>query len=319
MPSPPSAVAVAARLLDRVRRSAEVPILLCVDVEPDRRVFDRSRADPWLGFERFLERLPPLRKRLVGLTGAPVAVNWFLRMDPQVADTWGSATWVADTYEDALANLVEIGDELGLHTHTWRWDESDGVWVADYEDEGWAEHCLKTSLDAFESAFGRPCRSHRSGDHFLNGPMLSRLGTAGVKIDLTIEPGWPPVGPPGGERSVGMLPDYSSVPRRPYRSSAAGFPAPDAGGGDPLLVPLFSPPALRRRHRLPLPPDSGHFAPRLALELLTETPPVLAFVVRSSAALDSWDLVAGNLEHLAKHRRMPFVTASDAADRISAA
>jgi len=296
-----------------------VPIVLCVDVEPDRRVFDRARPEPWLGFERFLEKAPRLRESLASLTGAPVAINWFLRMDPQVAETWGSPTWVAETYGEALAWLVAEGDELGLHTHPWRWDGEAQTWIADYEDEEWAVHCLDTSLEAFGSAFGRRCLAHRSGDHFLNGPMLSRLGDAGVKVDLTIEPGWPPAGPPGGERSVGMLPDYASTPRRPYRSSPTAFPAPDANGGDPLLIPLFSPPALRRHHRLPLPPDSGHFAPRLALELLLETPPVLAFVARSSAALDSWDLVVANLEHLARHRRMPFVTASGAAERLATA
>jgi hypothetical protein len=84
-----------------------------------------------------------------------------------------------------------------------------------------------------------------------------------------------------------------------------------------LLIPLFSPPALRRRHRLPLTPDSRHFVSRLAFELFRAPPPVLAFVVRSDAALDSWGVVARNLEHLAAHRRARFVTASTAAAQLS--
>lgn len=314
-----STTAAACRLLDRARRHTEVPVVLCVDVEPDLRVFARGDAKPWSGFERFVERLPSLRDRLSGIAGAPVVITWFLRMDPQVAETWGSPTWVAEAYGDALTELVACGDELALHTHTWRWDDGAGTWIADFEDQGWAEHCLAMGLDAFESAFGRPCLAHRGGDRFLCSSMLSRLGEARVKVDLTIEPGWPPGGPSGDGLAAGTLPDYRSVPRGPFRSSPARFPAPAAGSEGPLLVPLFSPPALRRRHRLPLPPDSGHFVSRLAFEMLRETPPVLGLVLRSDAALDAWDVVEANLEHLARHRRMPFVNASAAADRLAPA
>jgi len=311
-----SAAAAACRALDRVRRHTEVPVVLCVDVEPDLRVVDRDDQRPWRGFERFAERVPALRERVAAIAGAPPVITWFLRMDPQVAETWGWATWVAETYGDALTELVASGDELGLHTHTWRWNDGAGTWIADFEDRDWAEHCLTMGLDAFESAFGRPPLAHRGGDRFLSGPMLSRLGEAGVKIDLTIEPGWPP-GPPSGDGlSTGTLPDYRRVPLRPYRSNPARFPAPDGDGEGPLLVPLFSPPALRRRHRLPLPPDSHHFVSRLALEMLRETPPVLALVLRSDAALDSWDVVTANLEHLARHPRMPFVTAGAVAGAV---
>lgn len=309
--------AAACRGFDRVRRHSEVPVVLCVDVEPDLRVVDRDDPQPWRGFERFAERVPALRERVAAIAGAPPVITWFLRMDPQVAETWGSATWVAEAHGDALAELVASGDELGLHTHTWRWDGGAGTWVADFEDREWADHCLAMGLDAFESAFGRPCLAHRGGDRFLCDAMLARLGQAGVKVDLTIEPGWPPGDPSGEGLSTGTLPDYRRVPRRPYRSSPTRFPAADAGGEGPLLVPLFSPPALRRRHRLPLPPDSRHFVSRLAFEMLRETPPVLALVLRSDAALDSWDFVAANLEHLARHRRMPFLTASAAAATLA--
>lgn len=315
-----STTATAFRMLDRARRHSEVPVVLCVDVEPDLRVFERGAGGGWSGFERCFERFQTLRERLAEWTEGPAAATWFLRMDPQVDETWGSPMWVAESYGDALAQLTECGDELGLHTHTWRWDEGRGEWLADYRDEAWAEHCLSMGLTAFESAFGRPCLAHRGGDHFLCGSMLSRMRAAGVRVDLTIEPGWPPTGAPHGETAVGALPDYRSVPRTPYRSSPAAFPAPASdNGAGPLLVPLFSPPALRRRHRLPLPPDSRHFVSRLAFEMLREPPPALALALRSDAGLDSWDLVVRNLEHLAKHRRIRFVTASAAGKRLAEA
>jgi hypothetical protein len=115
------------------------------------------------------------------------------------------------------------------------------------------------------------------------------------------------------ERWEGRLPDMRAVPNRPYRSSVERFPEPDADNPLPtLLVPLYSPPGLRRRQRLPLPPDSGHFTSRLAFELTTTTPPLMAMTLRSDAALERWEPTVRNLEHLARHPGMRFVTASDA-------
>jgi hypothetical protein len=314
-----SRFATACLAWDRARRRREVPVVVCVDVEPDLRAVDRGNPVPWSGFEFLVERVPELRRRLSEISAGPVAFTWCLRMDPQIAETWGSPCWVGDAYGDALADLVAEGDELGLHTHTWRWSVEGGEWIAEYDDPAWEEHCLTTGLDSFAKTFGRRCLTHRGGDHFLSPAMLARLGAAGVAVDLTLEPGWPPVDPPGGERSHGSLPDYRRIPARPYRSSPDAFPAPDPDALDgPLLIPLFSPPGLRRRQRLPLPPDSGHFVSRLAFELARGTPPVLATVLRSDAVHGGgWDRVDANLEHLARHRNMPFVTASAAAARLN--
>src|SRR5437764_7628522 len=129
----------------RMRRRR--PVVLCVDVEPDARTFDPADPPPWNGFERFLERLPPLRQHLEQITDAPVRVTWFLRMDPQVEQTWGSPEWVVDAYGSALDELWEGGDELGLHTHTWRWGHED--WYTEREDEAWTARCIDGGVDAF--------------------------------------------------------------------------------------------------------------------------------------------------------------------------
>src|SRR6266851_7664512 len=152
-----SPAGAACRLLDRARRHSDLPIVVCVDVEPDARAFEPGPVPTWLGFERFLERLPALRERLSELTQAPVAFSWFLRMDPQIAETWGSPAWVVEAYGDALDELTRAGDEIGLHTHPWRWDAEATEWVADFEDPAWAERCLTMGLDAFATSFGRTC------------------------------------------------------------------------------------------------------------------------------------------------------------------
>lgn len=295
-------------------------MVVCFDIEPDERRVPRSGSSRWGGFDRMLEVLPALRRRLSELTGQRVAFLHCLRMDPQIEETFGSPTWLADEYGDALAELQEEGDELGLHTHPWRWDAQRSEWMADYSDE-WASQCLSTGLAAFEAGFGRHCSAHRSGDRYLTGKMLSQLESAGVIVDLTVEPGMAPA--PflvEGEPAQGQLPDYRDTPPGPYRSSPARFPAPDPAGEGPLLVPLYGAPGRRRllgRKPLPATRSERVFRVRLATELLLRTPPVIALAVRSSAALqDDWDTLGRNLEHLARRRPLAFITASAAAERL---
>jgi hypothetical protein len=303
----------------------EIPVVVCFDVEPDDRLVARSGQSRWKGFDRMLEVLPGLRRRMSELTGQPVAFSHFLRMDPQIEETFGSPTWLADEYGDALAELQEEGDELGIHTHPWRWDEQRAEWMAEYDDAAWAKQCLDTGLAAFEAGFGRRSTAHRGGDRFLTGEMLSQLEDGGVIVDLSIEPGMPPATSLGveGELARGHLPDYRDIPAGPYRSSPARFPAPDPVGGGPLLVPLFGAPGKRRmlgRKPLPATRSVSVFKARLAAELLLRTPPVIALAVRSDAALrDDWDTLGTNLEHLARRRGLVFTTASAAAERLDRA
>lgn len=291
--------------------------MLCIDVEPDERTLHPGGPPPpWLGFERAVERLPPLRERLAQLTGAPVPVSWFLRMDEQVERTWGSRDWAVEAYGDLLEGLVREGDELGLHTHPWRRDETTGDWYAEYADPDWAVANVDSAIDAFEGAFDRPCEVHRGGDHHLTGAVLERLAERGVLVDLTIEPGQRPGGAVRGEASRGTGPDYRGVPRQPYRSSPERFPRPDpSGGGGPLLIPLTSALGSRRLGRTHIPPDSSpaRFIPRLELEVLTAAwaPPVLAFAVRAEAAVGPrWHALERNLLHLARRHEVAFVTAT---------
>jgi len=185
------------------------------------------------------------------------------------------------------------------------------------EDPDWAEHCLEVALSAFETSFGRQCAVHRGGTHFLSGLMLSTLEKRGVAVDLTVEPGLAPLGDAELGAARGHTPDYREVPTRPYRSTLRSFPTPDpATRTGPLLVPLLSGP--RRRppfRRMPISPGEpvNVFMARLAAALVRK-PPILGLVIRSSDVLGStWDVIEENLEHLARHRGMAFVTASTAA------
>lgn len=197
-----------------------VPVVLCIDVEPDERETDPFRPVDWTGFEAAFECMDALRPRLAQYTGAPVRISWFLRMDPQIEQTYGSASWAVERYPDVFAKLERAGDELGLHVHAWRWQPERSRWFVDNGDQAWVDHCLHMGFEAYRRAFGRPCRIFRFGDRWMNEATLATLAALGVHYDLTIEPGRKPrLSADVDARPSGGMPDYTDAPRWAYRPS----------------------------------------------------------------------------------------------------
>lgn len=298
------------------RRLAGRPIVVCIDIEPDSRAATEGPVR-WRGFERLAHELVPrLRDRLSELTGAPAVLTWALRMDDQIARTWGSATWAAETYRDDLRALVEHGDEIGLHVHPWHRDDSADEWVVDHRP-GWAARCVHLGLDAYEEAFGQPARTFRSGDGAMSGAMLEAMAARGVVADTTIEHGPTQWKPFSGETVRGEPYDSSRIPPHPYRSSPSAFPDPDpATDSGPVLIPLVGGPASRGRWAgtLVLGTHPTFFAVRLLGTLLRRKPPVLVFAVRGDDALiAAWDPVVRNLTQLARHPGARFATVAEVA------
>ncbi len=170
----------------------KIPILICVDVEPDGRQENDIAGRDWRGFELLLPDLENWRERLAASTKSPVAFNWFWRMDAQVAETMGSATWAADRFAKEITHLRSVGDEMGLHTHFYRRLSESGEWIVDAADRAWIADCLGGSFEAYHRAFGRSCVSHRSGDRVINSDIVTELDRHGVRYDLTPEPGLGP-------------------------------------------------------------------------------------------------------------------------------
>lgn len=207
---------------------APIPIVLAIDVEPDDRLVDKRAAPSWTGFEKLHEHVSALRARIAARQGAKLRFSWFLRMDPQVAETYGDAAWAADRYAAQIAAMIEAQDVLGLHVHAFRWDEGHGNWLVDHGNSNWVEHCVRVSAEAFQRSLHRPCRAYRMGDRFLDDSLLALIESLGGRVDLTVEPGY------GESRAVfleqphtGTLPDLGGAPRRPYRPSRSDFRRPD--------------------------------------------------------------------------------------------
>lgn len=220
-----------------------IPVILCVDVEPDEHTFPPEDPSPWLGFERLVEDEPALRGRLSALTGQPAALTWVLRIDPQVAEGYGDPAWVLDRHRRFFDRVHDLGDAVGVHPHAWRWVSDRRQWVAAHDDPAWVDRCIEISFEEFRSRFGEPPRLHRFGSRFCSNEVLATAERLGARIDMTLEPGEPAEEPgrrQGGE-FAGVIPDYGRVPRKPYRPDPIDFAREAADGRRPLWeLPLTS-------------------------------------------------------------------------------
>jgi hypothetical protein len=219
-----------------------VPVMLCIDVEPDPRLVSRGKQEPWAGYEHTQRYLDELRVRLEARTGLPARYAWFLRMDPQIAESYGDPAWVVDRYRTHLENVLRLGDELGLHLHPYRWLDKEGTWLQDFANQNWVEHCLRSAMEAFAASLGQPCLSMRFGDRWLNTDTVNLAEKLGIRFDLTIEPGMRALPSPiPGELASGMLPDYRRVPRTPYAPSRGDFRRSARGHERTIrMIPLTS-------------------------------------------------------------------------------
>jgi hypothetical protein len=225
-----------------------IPVLVCIDVEPDGFLIDRNRPDPWRGFERAVEFFNSFRSKADAALASSIRFTWCFRMDPQVEDTYGSPEWAVRHYGTLASALVASGDDMGLHLHAYRWDRGHASWVIDHGSQAWIDHCLHGAFEAFERAFGRRCATFRFGDRWLSNATVRLLETLGVLYDLTLEPGWE--AQPTNHRharSTGQLPDYSEVPRAPYRPAVHDYRRPDASRETGIwMIPLSTAPVRPR-------------------------------------------------------------------------
>ncbi len=240
------------------------PIVLVFDVEPDERELSRDGCPDWSGFERLVEWIRPRRAALRRATGRRVVFNWALRLDEQIAVTYGRPDWPVVRYRALFEELLQEGDGFGIHPHAWRWDTAADRWIADHARPGWPERCTRLAWQTFRDAFGWPPEFFRHGDRFLNQELLRTLDTLGVPFELTMEPGHPAQDRMAHhEFATGAIPDYRPTPLHPFQPSKEDFRVPgpnhhaiwslpvattalvDSEGADPVLSAILGFPAER--------------------------------------------------------------------------
>lgn len=140
-----------------------LPVVICIDVEPDDLHPRRGSREPWHGFLAAHSFFSAARPRLEKAPGSPVRFSGFFRMDQQVVDVYGSASWAVDRHPEVVEDILRHGDGLGIHPHPYRWLPEAASWLFDFGDQDWVEEILTLSLDTFAAAFGRTCTDPRRG------------------------------------------------------------------------------------------------------------------------------------------------------------
>ncbi len=224
--------------------SKRIPVVFCVDVEPDDFFVHPARLKPWSGFEFSHGYLEGFRARFENVTGRAVHFNWFVRLDPQVAIGYGKAAWAAERYADFFEEYRSKGDEIGIHVHTYNWSKGDDGWIDDNGNEEWTSHCLQSSFDSFRQVFGDQPRCLRFGNYWLSTAAVNQAEDLGIEFDLTIEPGLDATGWGAGKKptETGVIPNFFRVPRVPYAPSRHDFKRRH-GDGDArriTMMPLTS-------------------------------------------------------------------------------
>ena len=218
-----------------------IPTFVNFDVEPAG--FQRDQTS-WRGFREWVDLVDGIRRELADRTGRSPRFGWYFRMDPQIATVHGDAAYAARRFTDLVEHLEEQGDVFGMHVHPLRWSDEQQLWVHDLADHDWMAHCIQTAHAAYTDFFGIPPVRFRGGGGFLDEELVEVIDRLGVRVDLTLEPGfqWPAhqlrtevdVSP-----CVGSSVDCSTAPRAVYRPSVHDFRRPDATGGRRVvMVPL---------------------------------------------------------------------------------
>jgi hypothetical protein len=271
-------------------------------------------ADPpeLTGYRLVHEHFAEWRDRVADLTGEPVHLNWFFRMDEQIATAYGDPAVFVSRYPELLERSIAAGDGLGVHPHAWRWDAARATWVGDLADRGFVLECLERSVSTFRDAVGASPELLRYGDAYLDDALVGAAEALGIRYDVTLEPGQPPRPVPEtaeGEIATAPLPDWRRVPRRPYHPAVDDYrrAASPGTGREIRLVPLSSGPRwlggsvrgrlrARRDHgagwmqrdplymALPYWTGANQFGEMLRRTLKVQRHPYLAFAIRTDWA-----------------------------------
>ncbi len=327
---------------------SQIPVIFNIDVEPDEFLVDRRNPRPWSGFEFAHNYLKIFRAKFEDATGKPVHFNWLLRMDPQVAISYGCSTWAAERYGLQFSEYLAAGDAIGIHVHTYRWSKTLDKWIDDCGNAGWVSECLQSSVEGFKEAFGESCQILRFGHYWISTAAINEAEALGIRYDLTVEPGRNAVRNAYPSPQTGPTPNLFNVPRVPYTPSRIDFGKPESSGIDRsiLMIPLTSsyldlgwgPKGIRHRMArllrngirgryqsvpITLPAQwkgNNTYSVMLDRAIAVQRFPYLAFVIRSFISEEDFPRTDSSLKTLLNHSarsRFRFCTSAEAMDIIS--
>lgn len=201
-----------------------IPALWCIDVEPDD--FEPRDANaPWAGFADMVALVDAVRAPLEERSDRAVHLTWLFRMDPMIEQVYGRSDYAVAAHRDLVEAIVECGDGLGIHVHPYRRDPGAVRWYSDHTDREWMRSCLSLAVDTFRDCFCTAPVTLRMGGYTLEPETIDLAVELGLRVDLTVEPGLPPIAtdPSHGLRATAPSTDFRGFPRDRYESRGLSF------------------------------------------------------------------------------------------------
>lgn len=234
-------------------------VALAIDVEPVPRLPIEASESDWDGLRASVRLVRRLREALARSQSTIPAFTWLVRMDQQIRRVYGDCGWIAERFAAELDALEGEGDDIGLHTHLFRWNEREAAWVTDYRSVDWMRLCVEEAAAAFRATRARAPLFHSFGDRYFSAEAVTVLDELGFAADMSLEPGFFPVDRiRAAEILLGRLPDSTRAPRELWRPSRGDYlqDDPHTGRGLRLLpvttyrFPLWLEPGRRIEHLL---------------------------------------------------------------------
>lgn len=218
----------------------KIPVIFCIDVEPDDSQINRTVKAPWVGYEEMFEYAQRLRESLKVSCGQSANFSWLFRLDPQVEETYGDGKWPLTHYDAILEALIEEGDEFGIHPHAFRWMNENNCWITDHADQQWVNYCIQTSYDHFKQHFGYAPRIHRFGARWLSNETVNYVEDLQIPYEITLEPGYDSHAAVNMKQRInGTAPDLRNVPKYPYKCGRHDFTVEDPRARQQtLMIPI---------------------------------------------------------------------------------
>jgi hypothetical protein len=137
-------------------------------------------------------------------------VTWLVRVDDgPVKDN------MLTLFRNELFELKSSGDEVGIHIHTWIWDDESSKWVQTRNPNHEIDVVLR-SLDMFRKTLGFRPSSARMGWNTMSNEIMRTLDANGVLVDSSAIPGTLSLGKFSKRDNIY---DWSRTPREPYHPS----------------------------------------------------------------------------------------------------
>ena len=221
--------------------------------------------------------------------------TWLFRLDAQIAETYGEPEWPLKQYASLVEKTRNQGDEIGIHTHPYRWDIQREEWIAEYGDQDWVDFCLRLSFDAYRRCLGENPRSCSMGNQWMNNETVKTLEELGAKYDLTLLSETDSKGfTPELGRFTGNFQSYKNVPWYPYHPATDDFRVPDNQKESGFwMIPAPTQMVKRRGERIQ---SLVEFAKR---KIRRQPKPTSKFLIRKGPASfrDSFDYLIEKSEH----------------------